>query len=174
MNFLTAQQDYYRQEAEAIAEVINRRDPVVVHVPKYEVTRDDEGKLIDSKPIDGGEFWTDNYGVPSGHITRTHPCGKYRPCVHAIEIPRQCAMFSSDWVLGLGWQPTLYKQQFIAARRSDIVVVGFDVVGPLDHCANHPTVLPDSNRWTYKMFPMIFDDRPDEVFPRAWLGIWND
>lgn len=164
MNLFTAQRDYRVQEAESVAEVINRREPIIVHVTD--------------------EFWTDKFGPVHSPHTKAHNGFERdlelkvpRPCVHAIEPPAKTMFFVKDWALKLWWQPTVLADgscPVVAARHHDIVTVAFDCIGPVDNCHNRPTDLPQAYRWAYTMFPVVLDDKPDEVFETCWLGVWID
>jgi hypothetical protein len=179
MNLITEQQ-HSRVMPDIVRRHIEAREPVVVHTNWGGHAPDARGNLV-PVPIDpsrdAGEMWTDNYGVVEGSHSKLHRRNGSRPCVHAIKVPAPTELFSISWVRQLGWQPALYtigSCPVIACRVEDLVTLAFDVVGPVLYCHRRPGPLVDANRWTYRMHPFIFDDRPDEVYPTCWLGVWPD
>jgi hypothetical protein len=159
---------------------IQSQKPIVVHSNWYGHAMNREGDYV-GVPIDpsraAGELWTDRWGVVVSPWSKMHQHNRSRPCVHSLRIPGQCELFGADWVRDLSWQPTLYRlgaEPVIASRVEDVVTIAFDVVGPLDHCHRKPGRLLDANRWAYRMFPVIFDDKPGEVYEHIWLGVWPD
>lgn len=161
MNLFTTQQD------NPTARLINSREPLMVSVPN---------------PLD--DEFTCKYGRIGTPHSSFHQCPdestsrSFRPCVHAIETPPMVTLWAVEpTLLQLGWQPTLithWGNPCIAARRGDVVTVAFDCMGEVDGCKNRPTLLPDRLRWSYKLFPLIWDDMPDRVSETVWLGVWND
>lgn len=158
MNLITAQQD------NPAARLINSREPIVVTMDSLL----DAGCLTRYGPI--GNPYTTFHCSPKGERV-------YRPCVHALETPPMQSFFEIERTLQLGWQPrivTNWDSPTIAARRQDVVTVAFDCMGSVDGCKNHPTLLPDRLRWSYKLFPFVWSDMPDKVNTVCWLGVWND
>lgn len=168
MNLITAQQD------NPTARLINTREPIVVHIPD---SLPNIGYLTRYGPI--GQAHSTFHQCPGESTGLVLPLESrsFRPCVHAIDTPPKVTLWSIDPTLQLGWQPrviTHWLSPCIAARRGDVVTVAFDCMGDVDGCTNRPTLLPDRFRWSYKLFPFIWDDMPDKVNETVWLGVWND
>lgn len=163
-NLITAQQNRAAQQESILTAIVDSREPIVVRFDKVQL-----------------DWYTDQFGrvegQPRGKSHRYNQNG--RPCVHALNPLLRCELFGRSWVAQLGWQPCLYKNilghdgHVIAARRDDIVTVAFDVIGPLHNCTHQPLKLEERNKFYYKLFPFRFDDQ-DDIFDRAWLGVWPD
>lgn len=121
---------------------------------------------------DENYYYTTQYGgkIESRQRGRSHSTnGAGRRCMHALDAPRSCALFSRAWVTQLGWQPIIYTH-CIASRHVDLVTIAFDVVGTTQYCRRKPGALEARNKFCYKLFPMRFDD--DEHVSRSlWLGV---
>jgi hypothetical protein len=179
MNLITTQQRTTRLH-KSTEDHIWASEPVVVHTNYLRHAPDRRGNIV-PVPIDptrdAGELWTDRYGIVLGSDSKMHRQNKSRACVHAIKVPMPTELFGVGWVRQLGWQPTLYSLgacPVIASRIEDLVTLAFDVVGPVEGCRLKPGPLQEANRWTYRMRPIVFDDKPGEVYSSAWLGIWPD
>lgn len=177
MNLITNQQHSFMNN-----------DPIIVHVPEIERFKDDEGNLK-SRPIGPDRFWTDDYGVIGAERSAAHQRGPGRPCVHLLEGPYHCEFLGAAWINQLSWQPAIYSygqkvnngtavshgaHTLIACRRGDIFTLGFDVVGPIAGCRRLATKLDEANKFYYRLHPIIFDDQPDEIFDRAYIGVQVD
>lgn len=155
--------------------------PIVVHCNWTGKHIEDEYGNLHCQLKDPGmpDFWTDDYGqvvgCPDG---AAHLVPNTRTCVHLLEEPAPCNLFSIDWLKQLDWRPTLYTvgriPPVIASRVGLNVTLAWDIVGPIEDCHNRPTCIEQRNKWVYALHPLIFDDKPDETHDHIYVGVWPD
>ena len=159
------------------------RDPVVVHTnwTGQHLPPDKHG-VMRMDPVDpsraAGELWVDKVGTVTGAHSKLHRAQSgSRFCVHSLKEPAPAEFFGAQWTRDLRWQPVLYHlgaSPVIASRNEGIVTLSFDCIGPVAHCKLRPGRLSDAHQFKYRMHRIIFDDKPDEVDPGFWLGMWVD
>lgn len=128
---------------------------------------------------DGKKLRCKEFGVVEGWHTlqqTSHPVGNSRNCAHRLDPMPALQLFGSDWLRELHWQPTLIAWTPVIASRADgVVMLAFDVMGPVKDCHNRPhrdtRRIPDENRWYYKLYPIRWRDQPDAPVDHILLGV---
>lgn len=95
-----------------------------------------------------------------------HEVAGSRPCLHRLAPMPQVQLFGSAWLRQLPRQPaTVNQTPVIASLHNGVVMLAFDMFGPVEGCTNKPhrhfSRVPHETRWYYKLHPTKWDDLPD-------------